>query len=638
MSTELILGTAGHIDHGKTSLVKALTGVDTDRLPEEKLRGITIELGFASLDLGDIRLGIVDVPGHERFVKNMLAGATGIDLALLVVAADDSVKPQTREHLEILRLLELETGVIALTKCDLSDAGWIDLVEEEIRELVRGTFLAQAPIVRTSAATGAGLDELKRTLATAADTAARSPRCSRIEGPFRMAIDRSFTIAGHGTVVTGSVSSGRARPGDELLIDPGGVPVRVRGVQTHDQPAEEVHRGQRAAINLAGIHHGAVQRGQELATPGHLAPSKLLTVRLSALDSLDKPIKNRTRVRCHLGTAELLASLVLLEGDKLEPGGAAFAQLFLAEPAAAVWGQPFVVRGESPVLTLGGGQVLNPHAQRLPRGDLKALPWVARLTSADAVERASAALYFAGLGGWRPDELHRTAGIVDAAGAARALAARGDLQELTVSPSRSVKVHRAALEDLFARIEEALDKEHKEFPLRSMLDRSRLMQRFAYLGSDGLVAAVLAAMQKAGRLKSTERGIALPGRGPQLSNNEQKLAAQIIAAFKSAGRQPPTVAEVQAQAAKNQNIVPQLVGLAVAEGHLVEIEPGFYLHADVELELRNALTAALSGAGLTMSQIRDVLGVSRKYAVPICEYLDRCGFTKRAGDLRVLAH
>ena len=381
MTTDLILGTAGHIDHGKTSLIHAITGVDCDRLPEEQERGITIELGFAALELGDYRLGIVDVPGHERFVRNMLAGATGMDVVLLVVAADDSVKPQTREHLEILRLLNFDAGVIAVTKCDLVEPDWIDLVEEEIRELVAGTALEHAPIVRTSAETRQGMDRLREELAVAAAEATRSRRLRLIDAPFRMAIDRSFTVAGYGTVVTGSVNSGRTKVGDELAIEPGGVRVRVRGVQNHTRVVDEVHRGQRAAVNLAGIRHGEIRRGQELSSPGHLVPSRILTVSLSLLDTAPRSLKNRSRVRVHVGTAELLGRVSLLDRDKLEPGEDAPAQLRLNQSAVTIWGQPFVVRSESPVTTIGGGRVLNPNAQRLPRRDPLILSLLADLQS-----------------------------------------------------------------------------------------------------------------------------------------------------------------------------------------------------------------------------------------------------------------
>ena len=292
MTTDLILGTAGHIDHGKTSLIRALTGTDTDRLPEEKKRGITIELGFAELTIDEFRFGIVDVPGHEKFVRQMLAGATGMDLALLVVAADDSVKPQTREHLDVLRILDLPAGVIALTKCDMAEDDWIELVAEEVRELVRDTFLQEAPLVHTSASTGMGLDELKRVIRqTAASTYSQLPSIEN--APFRMAIDRAFTIEGHGTVVTGSVASGQATVGDQLVIEPGEIEVRIRGVQNHDRITESVIRGQRAAINLAGIHREDVTRGHELISPGYLVSSKLVTAEIQMLPHATRPLKNR---------------------------------------------------------------------------------------------------------------------------------------------------------------------------------------------------------------------------------------------------------------------------------------------------------------------------------------------------------
>jgi selenocysteine-specific elongation factor len=637
MSIDLILGTAGHIDHGKTSLVKALTGIDTDRLPEEKLRGITIELGFAWLELGDVRLGIVDVPGHERFVRNMLAGATGIDLALLVVAADDSVKPQTREHLEILRLLGIEYGVIALTKCDLPDPNWVDLVEEEVRDLVRGTFLEKAPLVRTSVVSGTGLDELRVALAAAARQAIQSPRCQRLEGPFRLAIDRSFTIAGHGTVVTGSISSGRVRVGDELVVEPGGIRVRVRGLHNHDQPAEELHRGQRAAINLAGIHHDEIRRGHELASPGHLMPSRLLTVRLQLLPDAPRPLRHRSRVRCHLGTAELMAHVLLLDEDRLQPAGTAPAQLRLSEPAVAVWGQPFVIRSESPVQTIGGGHVLDPQAQRQPRRDAEVLSQLEALASAEPTARAGAAVFFSGLREWQPADLARTAGITRPDIVVAELEKAGILARLPTSPTRSVRVHRQVLDALYRRIEVLLDKEHRRHPLGNLLDRSRLANRLAYLGPPALIDALLESMRDTGRLVLTARGVALPGRGPQLSTNEQKLLEQIVAAYRQAGYQPPSIEQLQSATARNQAAVPQLVALAASDGLLVEIAPGTYLHADVLAQLRATLTEHLADGGLTVSQIREILGVSRKYAVPICEFLDRIGFTRREGDVRHLA-
>ncbi|HUG71521.1 MAG TPA: selenocysteine-specific translation elongation factor [Pirellulaceae bacterium] len=639
MTTDLILGTAGHIDHGKTSLIRVLTGVDTDRLPEEKKRGITIELGFAELTLGDFRLGIVDVPGHERFVRNMLAGATGMDLALLVIAADDSIKPQTREHLEILRLLQLEAGVIALTKCDLADPDWMDLVEEEIRDLVAGSFLAEAPIVRTSTETGEGLELLRQRLAEAAEFAAAGNRIDRLHAPFRMAIDRTFTIAGHGTVVTGSVSSGRAAIGDELLVEPGGVKVRVRGIQNHDRSVESVQCGQRAAINLAGIHHDETRRGQELCSPGHLVPSRLITAEISLLASAPRPLKDRTRVRIHVGTAELLASVRVVGAHQIDPGTKGYAQLFLSGPAATVWSQPFVVRSESPVLTIGGGRVLDPHAERIRHVDDEVMQMVSRLSSKDIYERGSAALYFAGFRDWRPESLSRTAGIEATEEVRQTLADRGDLLEIAVSPKRVIRLHRLVLTHLCDRIESTLKKLHERYPLRSVLDRSIVANQFRYLDDENILATALKQMAADGTIKFGPQGISLVGHGPKLSQNEQKLLAQLIETLRQAGIQAPSVKECQQQATRNQESVPQLLALAAANGELVEVNSEYYVHAEVDQAAKTQLASRLTnGEGLTMSQIREILETSRKYAVPYCEYLDRTGFTERRGDVRVLAN
>lgn len=637
MTVDLILGTAGHIDHGKTSLVRALTGVDTDRLPEEKRRGITIELGFAQLELGEYRLGIVDVPGHERFVRNMLAGATGMDLAMLVVAADDSVKPQTREHLEILRLLNLDAGVIAITKSDLAEPDWIALVEEEVRTLTAGTFLADAPLVHTSVTTGQGLDALRDALANAAACAAQSQRMTMIRAPFRMAIDRSFTIAGHGTVVTGSVSSGRVRLGDELVIEPGEIPVRVRGLQNHDRAVDEVHRGQRAAINLAGVHHEAIDRGQELATSGHLVPSRSLTVMLSLLRSASRPLKHRTRVRVHIGTAELLATVALLDRTSLAPGEAVAAQLLLNQPAVTTWSQPLVVRSESPVETIGGGRVLDPNAERLRKPGETVLRLLHDLQSPEAVRRASAALYFAGLRPWRAQDLVRLAGIDRFDEVCQALLEAGEVREIAVSPTRTRRFQCLVFEQQVARVEAALRKLHEQHPLRSKLDRQQLTAGFSYL-EDAVLTAVLDDLRKAGRLQIFEDGLALAGHGPKLSQYERKLLGELIEVFRTAGIQSPSVGECQQRAAKNPHTVPQLLALASANGDLVEIAAGYYLHRDVNSQLQELLRKQLAdGRGATLSEIREVLATTRKYAVPYCEYLDRSGFTRREGDVRYLA-
>jgi selenocysteine-specific elongation factor len=635
MARDLILGTAGHIDHGKTSLVKALTGIDCDRLPEEKKRGITIDIGFAMLDLGDYRLGIVDVPGHERFVKNMLAGATGVDLAVLVVAADDSVMPQTREHLEILRLLGLRHGLIALTKCDLVDETTREVVELEVHELVAGTFLEKAPLVRTSAHTGEGIPELK---------AAIAELCRHVEERtseewFRMAIDRSFIVQGHGTVVTGSVTCGTLRVGDEVEWQPRGERVRVRSLQNHDTPVEEVRRGQRAAINLAGVRHEDVVRGQEVATPGYLVPARVLTVRLHCLADARRPLKHRAPVRFHLGTAEVMGTVSLLNCDALEPGGWGLAQVFLEEPATAAWGQPFVVRESSATQTLGGGQVLQPVARKVRRRHLEVLERIERLWSGDAEERALTVAWFGGFGGFTQADLVRGANV--SPGQAREviqqLAAQGRLAEVAVGQNRRLLLHADMLRELEERLLGVVDHLHEQFPLVSWHDRQKVQSHLDYVGDDALVHAATERLLQQKKLAGDLRRVARADFKPKLSGNQRKLKDRIVAAYQEARFQPPEPDSFAPHAGGNAASLKDLFEVCVAEGLLVHVVDNLYLHGEVDGEMRRRVTEKLAeGAALTVAEIRDLLGTTRKYAVPLCEHLDRVGVTRREGDLRIL--
>jgi selenocysteine-specific elongation factor len=636
MPRDLILGTAGHIDHGKTSLVKALTGIDCDRLPEEKARGITIDIGFATLDLGDFRLGIVDVPGHERFIKNMLAGATGIDLAVLVVAADDSVMPQTREHLEILQLLGLRHGVIALTKSDLVDETTREVVELEIRELVHGSFLESAPIIRTSAHTGQGLEELKSAIKEV---------CRKIEdrpghGWFRLAIDRSFIVQGHGTVVTGSVTSGSLRVGDEAEWLPRQDKVRVRSLQNHDKPVEEVHRGQRAAINLAGVHHEDVIRGQEVATPGYLMPSRVLTVRLHCLADVKRPIKHRAPIRFHVGTAEIMGTLALLDSDAIEPGGWGLAQVFLEAPATATWGQPFVIRGPSATQTLGGGQVLQPVAKKIRRRHVEMLDRIERLWSGDAEQRALTVAWFGGFAGFSPADLVRGANIDpnEAQPLIARLKARGNLVEVATGQARRLLLHADMLKELDARILQVLNRLHEEFPLMSSHDRQKVQSQLDYVGDESLVHSAVDRLIEKKQLVGDLRRVARADFKPKLGANLRKLKDKMVATFQEARFQPPDPASFAGQAGGNAANLKDLFDVCVAEGLLVRITDDIYLHADTEAEMRRLISEKLAcGPGMTVAEIRDLLGTTRKYAVPLCEYLDRVGVTRREGDLRFLA-
>ena len=637
MLKDLILGTAGHIDHGKTSLIGALTGTNTDRLPEEKQRGITIELGYAHLDLPPYRLGIVDVPGHEKFVRQMLAGATGMDVALLVIAGDDSVKQQTTEHLDILRMLDLPAGVIALTKCDLVDADWLEMVEEEIRGLVADTFLKDAPIVRTSSKTGEGLDDLKAALTAACEKVAATDRANLGRAPFRMAIDRAFTIEGHGTVVTGSVSSGTLNVGDQLEIQPGDIEVRVRGIQNHDHTAESVSRGQRAAINLAGIKQGEVERGHELADSGHLISSTLLTVELNILSHIKKPFKDRTRIRFHVGTAELFGNVRLLDKDQIEPGQTGLAQVYLSEPAVTVWNQPFVARRQSPVETIGGGRILQPNATRIRRPDEIDLAMIGDLKSEDPVMRSAASVYLADNINWKPGDLQRAAGIVEVDSVVEQLRNGQTIQTIQVSTSRSITVHKQRFQQLGLRVMKTLERLHRDHPLRFTHARTIFNAEFAYMNQPELLDAVIGDLKKQKKVNANVNTIGLVGYGPKLSKGQRQLLDSLVNQLKEAALKAPTVSDLVKSASKNKESVVELLEMAVENGDLAKLNSDYFLHCDVIKEVKSKLTQAPNvGAGLTMSEIRTLLDTSRKYAVPLCEYLDRVGFTERDGDVRRL--
>jgi len=634
MPRHLILGTAGHIDHGKTTLVRALTGTDCDRLPEEKARGITIDIGFARLSLGDLELGVVDVPGHERFVKNMLAGATGIDLALLVVAADDSVMPQTREHLDILHLLGVRHGVVAVTKADLVDDTTREVVALEVRELLRGTGLEDAAVVPVSAETGEGIDALRDAIRAAAGQVAGAA-----DGPFRMPIDRAFVVQGHGTVVTGSVLAGRLTVGDELDWHTGDGTVervRVRGLNHHGAAVAEVGRGQRAAVNLAGVPHDRVRRGQELAAAGAVVPSTVLTVRLRAARGAPRPLKHRLPVRVHVGTAEVMGAVSLLDVDRVEPGGAALAQLFLAEPVTAAWGQPFVVRDSSAEHTLGGGAVLQPAARKLRRRHLDALVNVERLESPDPADRLAAAAWFAGSRGLDPHDLPRTTGIpaADVGAVTSLVAAAGALIELSLPPGRRVVLAAGRVAELEATALRALAALHAEFPLHTSHDRQKLAAALHAAADEPVVQAVIDRLLGARHLVGDGRRVARADFKPKLTANQRKLKERIVAAHAAAGFTPPEPKEF---AGGHAAAIADIFDVAVAEGELVKLAADLYLHAAVEAELRAKVAALLrTSPGATVAAIRDALGTTRKFAVPICEYLDRVGLTRRAGDGRVL--
>ncbi len=637
MQHDLILGTAGHIDHGKTSLIRVLTGIDTDRLPEEKKRGITIELGYAHLDLPPFRLGVVDVPGHEKFVRQMLSGATGMDLVLLVIACDDSINQQSREHLDILRLLNISTGVIALTKCDLVDNGWAELVATEVRQWVQGTFLEHSEIIPVSAKTGAGLDELKAALTSAAQRVQSQRLDARLAEPFRMAIDRVFPISGHGTVVTGSVSSGAVHVGDNLELQPSGLTVRVRGIQNHDSGIDQAHRGQRAAINLVGAHHDQVQRGDELAAVGHLRPTRLISAEVQMLPHLDQPLKSRSRIRFHLGTAELAGIIRWLDADELGPGQRGWAQIYLNEPAVAVWGQPFVIRRESPMATLGGGRILHPSATPIKHPSTIDLEHLKRLAGPDDLGRIEAAIYFSPWARCDLNQLPRIAGVSSQELNLGPLIKQGRVIEIALSNQKSVWFHLDRLRELADLIVRDLERMHRLHPLRLNHRVTELVTRFPFVEHPLLIKQALKYLQQQRQIQYSGDDVALLGFGPKLTSAEKQLLEQLRQRLESSQLSVPTVKELQQEFSKLKDSVVQLLKLLCEADEAVEVSADLYFSMStltwVKQQLRQAFKAQ---AEITASDIRVLLNSSRKYVIPILEYLDQIGFTKRNGDLRRL--
>ena len=633
--TSLILGTAGHIDHGKTALIQALTGTNTDRLPEEKKRGITIEPGFTQLILPPFKMGIVDVPGHERFVRNMLSGATGMDLVMLVVAADDSVKPQTVEHLDILRYLDVRLGIIAITKCDLVDHELLELVEEEVREACLGTFFENAPCIHTSSETGEGIEELKSALCQQCQSIGEA-LSNPIDAPFRMAIDRCFSVEGHGTVVTGSVTSGQLRVDEHVMLQPGEHEVRVRSLQNHDHPVGRVIRGERAAINLAGIHPDKIQKGMELATPGFLAPHQLLTVHITVTPNSRFPVRNHMPVRLHLGTANHLASLKLLEQDELLPGEQGVAQLVSDAPVVCGWNQPLVLRMESPAVTIAGGRILDPCAQKIGFQDQQQLEFARGLIcSNDDQTRIESAIGVRTFEKPTPTDLTRMTGIENPENHIKNLIQEARILEVKLSNSTSQLIHLQTLNSAKSHVERILNKLHDDNPLSVNFNIAPVRERLRFLAVDSVLNQIFSLLQKQGLLQVSMGRVGLKSRGPKLTKNETKLLEHLQTTLQQTGLQAPLLKELQQQAEKQADAVLQLLKIAESGGAIMKISDELYLSVQTVELVKSKLKALMTdGTGKTMAEIRDALGTTRKYAVPLCEYLDHTGFTVRKDDLR----
>ena len=631
-SKSVIVGTAGHIDHGKSALIEALTGTHPDRLEEEKRRGITIDLGFAFLEEAGVRFGFVDVPGHERFVSNMLAGAAGIDLVLLVVAADESIKPQTREHFDICRLLGVQRGVVALTKTDLVDPDTAGLIHLELEEYLRGSFLEGVPIVPVSAKTQAGLHELKQALLAAA----RQVPGKNSARYFRLPIDRSFAIKGFGAVVTGTLISGTVAPGDEVELFPASQRLRVRGVQSGSKNLDRANAGQRTAVNLAGIEHTALHRGMTLATPGKFRITRRIDVSLQLLPSSPK-LKQRARFHFHSGTSETIAEVFSHSTKDLAPGQSAFVQFRFQDDLVLLPGDHFIIRQFSPVTTIGGGVVLDPLARRPTLRDSGRVAFLEILQRNNAAETLAAMVDRAPLGLAQPDLIARTGWLVpELEAAAKPMADSNRIRIVAREPLFFVsgKLFDEVRQKISARVE----KFHKENPLLPGIPREDLRASLGRRVRPETFRAALDDLLAQKKLEAQGEIVKRAGSSITLDPAEARAKEQIETAFASAGLAVPSVKEVLAKLPVEPKRAERILQILLRDKNLVRVTPDLIFHRDALAQLRDRLAVfkKTKGDRISVPIFKELTGITRKYAIPLLEYLDRERITRRNADDRII--
>ena len=630
----LILGTAGHIDHGKTSLVKALTGIDTDRLKEEKARGITIELGFAHLELpGEIRFGIVDVPGHEKFVRAMVSGVGGMDLVMLVIAADEGVMPQTREHLDIIKLLGVKSGLIALTKCDMVDQDWLDLVTAEVRQFVAGSFLADSPIVPLSARTGAGIENLKSALVKLADKTIGK----HLDGSFRLPVDRVFTMAGFGTVVTGTLLSGEIKVGYELELLPSGREGRVRGIQAHGHKTDTGQAGQRLAVNLQGIDLNEAKRGDVAVPRGVFKTTKAVDVRLDYLPSAPKELKHRATVRLHSATYEVQAQVNLLDRNTLLPGDSAYVQLRLSQPVLLASGDRYILRILSPAATVGGGTVLDPFPPSRRRRNEEAIQLLESLEMLEYQRITALIISQSLLSGIGFEEILLRSAMPRKAleTALTSLLNSGDIIQIIREP-RTFLAKTA-----FILLQEGLVNEVTGFlnsnPHKEGISKEELKTRLPKRSDPRFFTPLLTALER-DRLLIPERDIVrLPGNMVRAVSAEPGLVNKVMAILLEKGIEPPTVNEIACQMKCDPKTVREILLNTGRSGQVVRVSNDIFYSAEALNGLRDKLVSHLrDNSEITPPVYRQVTGLSRKFLIPLLEYFDSEKITIRVGDKRIL--
>ena len=631
---EIILGTAGHVDHGKTSLIKALTGIDTDRLKEEKERGITIELGFAYLDLPcGHRLGIVDVPGHERFVKNMVAGAAGMDLVAFIVAADEGIMLQSREHFEICRLLGLERGLIVITKKDMVEDDWLELVVDEVRTFFADSFLADAPLLTVSSTTGEGIEEVRDTL----DKLVAGSEFTEAHGPFRLPVDRVFSMKGFGTVITGTSISGRIKVGDELMFYPGRQVGKIRGIQVHNKDVEEAEAGHRTAINVQGLDKATINRGDTAATLDCLQPSYLLDVHFLYLESNKKQLKNRTRVRVHIGTAEIMGRIVLLNDEELEPGTRTNVQLLLEEQVGSWPGDRYVIRSYSPIHTIGGGVILNsaPRKRRRFRPANREVFRVYRENRPEGLVRLH--LQESSYNGLTFDKLAVKMGVFGKRLKKILQVPLSARHILVIEPEKQRMVDSTVYESLAKKLIAELTAYHEQNPIKQGLSKEELRSRL-YRGLDPrLFQYLLNDLLKQQEIAQDQAIIRLAGHQVSLQADEESLRQGLESFYKKAELAPPTIKEVLTAFAKYpQPLIKEVLSLMMGNNILVKVKEDLYFYAPPLENLQKKLTDFLAEKGeIDTPAFKEMTGLSRKFSIPLLEYFDRIKVTIRVGDKRI---
>lgn len=622
----IIIGTAGHVDHGKTALIKALTGIETDRIKEEKKRGITIELGFAYLDLPDgEKAGIIDVPGHEKFVKNMLAGAGGIDLALLVVAADEGFMPQTREHLGILSLLNISEGIIVVTKKDMVDEDWLEIVCDEVRQEVQGTFLENAQIIPVSSYTGEGIEQLRQAIFTMID---QKTQIKNLDVPFRIPVDRIFSVEGFGTVITGTLIEGTMKVGDPVTVYPSRIESRIRNLQVHSQDVQEAYAGQRVAVNLAGLKKTDLNKGDVIAVPDSMHTTMMIDIHLTVLKDCDREIRNATRLHLYHGARDILCKIVLLDRDSVGAGESCYAQLRLEEEIAVKTGDRFVLRFYSPVETIGGGVILDSNPFKHKRNDAVVLESLKLKEGGSDREKISVALRDYSARFETLDFLQIQTGIPKEQFDQQINKLIKDKVAFRVSDN--VVIHTDYLNRLKDSAVKLLESYHKENPLREGMKKDEFRNKLIKYEDISVVDKITDSLVNRKVLKYVNNCVALADFEVQQDNNQQEIEN----AFLQGGFSPESPDQIAARFPKVKNFKQVLESL-VNTGKLVRVDEKILLHADY---YNKALTLAKEhvdqNGQITLAEMRDLMGASRKFAVAVLEYWDKRGITKKVGDAR----